>query len=188
MQDRTHTTTDNARVSGRLDNSTSGQLAHLSEMHDYEISDGEPDIKGWDVRTMTGEKVGKVEDLIVDTALMKVRYIEVKFDKLLMASGEMRHALIPIGSSRLDDDADDVLVNLRDEQLIALPAYVRGTLTREYELELLHGFERADASSPTLIGAASDFYDDEHFNESRAFQGRRSAEHSGESYLRRHDH
>jgi len=187
MPDRTHAPHDASHVSGRLDNSTSGQLAHLSEMDDYEISDGEPDIKGWDVRTMTGAKVGKVEDLIVDTALMKVRYIEVKFDKLLMASGEMRHALIPIGASRLDDDADDVLVNLRDDQLITLPAYVRGTLTREYESELLHGFERADTSSPTLVGEASDFYDDEHFNESRAFQGRRRAERSDDSYLRRLD-
>lgn len=100
MQDRTQTQRDASPVAGRLDNSTSGQLAHLREMDDYEITDGEPDIKGWDVRTVTGEKVGKVEDLIVDTALMKVRYIEVKFDKLLMASGEMRHALIPIDEVR----------------------------------------------------------------------------------------
>lgn len=186
MPDRTHAPHTTANVSGPLDNSILGTLAHLSEMDDYEIRDGEPDIKGWDVRTLTGEKVGKVEDLIVDTALMKVRYIEVTFEKLLMAGGEKRHALIPIGSSRLDDDADDVLLNLRDEQLITLPAYVRGTLTREYEMELLHGFERVD-TSPTLVGEASDFYDDEHFNEGRAFEGRRAAERRDDSYLRRLD-
>jgi sporulation protein YlmC with PRC-barrel domain len=186
MQDRTHTPHQAPDLLGRLDNSTAGQLAHLSEMDDYEISDGEPDIKGWDVRTMTGEKVGKVADLIVDTATMKVRYIEVAFDKLLMASGERRHALIPIGSSRLDGDADDVLVNLRDEQLITLPAYVRGVLTRDYETELLHGFERAE-TLPVHGDDAGNFYSDEYFDEGRAFERRRAAERRDDAYLRRLD-
>jgi hypothetical protein len=58
-----------------------GGLAHLDDLGDFKIADGEPDIRGWDVRGADGQKLGKVEDLLVDTAALKVRYIEVKLDK-----------------------------------------------------------------------------------------------------------
>lgn len=31
---------------------------------DYEIADGEPDIRGWEVRDESGKKLGEVDDLI----------------------------------------------------------------------------------------------------------------------------
>jgi len=36
------------------DDASERPLVHLSEMTDFEIADGEPDIKGWDVRTSDG--------------------------------------------------------------------------------------------------------------------------------------
>lgn len=186
MQDRPDTARTAPGASGQLDNSTVGQLAHLSEMDNYEIADGEPDIKGWDVRTMTGEKIGDVEDLIVDTATMKVRYIEIKLEKELVSNEDRRHALIPIGSARLDDDKDDVMVSLRGDQFAMLPAYVRGSLTREYEQALLDGFARPDTPR-SLVTEPGAFYDGEYFEEARAFEGRRAAERRDESHLRRLD-
>jgi len=64
-----------------LSTTASGKLMHLDNLDDFEIADGEPDIRGWDVRSADGTKVGKVEDLLIDTAAMKVRYIEVKLEK-----------------------------------------------------------------------------------------------------------
>ena len=58
-----------------------GQLVHLDDLDDFQIAAGEPDIRGWDVRGTDGNKLGEVADLLVDTAAMKVRYIEVKLDK-----------------------------------------------------------------------------------------------------------
>ena len=58
-----------------------GQLVHFDDLDDFKIAEGEPDIRGWDVRGTDGQKIGKVEDLLVDTAAMKVRYIEVRLDK-----------------------------------------------------------------------------------------------------------
>ncbi len=184
MQNSPNTARTTPGVSGNLDNSTVGQLAHLSEMDNFEIADGEPDINGWDVRTMAGEKIGDVDDLIVDTATMKVRYIEVKLEKELAPNEDRRHALIPIGSARLDDDKDDVMVSLRSDQLMSLPAYVRGKLTREYENELLTGFTRPDTPS-SLAREPGAFYDGEYFDEGRAFEGRRGVDRRDESYLRR---
>ena len=58
-----------------------GGLAHLDDLDDFQIAEGEPDIRGWDVRGADGQKLGEVEDLLVDTVALKVRYIEVKLDK-----------------------------------------------------------------------------------------------------------
>ena len=60
---------------------SAGQLVHLDDLDDFKIADGEPDIRGWDVRGADGTKVGTVEDLLIDTASMKVRYIEVKLER-----------------------------------------------------------------------------------------------------------
>ena len=60
---------------------SAGQLVHLDDLDDFKIADGEPDIRGWDVRGADGTKVGTVEDLLIDTAAMKVRYIEVKLEQ-----------------------------------------------------------------------------------------------------------
>ncbi len=185
LDSSTHGQLDND-THGQLDNSTHGQLAHLSEMDDFEISDGEPDIKGWDVRTQDGEKIGDVEDLIVDTAVMKVRYIEIKLEKELAPNDDRRHALIPIGSARLDDDKDDVVINLQGNQILSLPAYTRGAITREYETELRNGFAQSDNSN-SLGRESRAFYDSDDFDEGRAFSGRRTAERRDESYLRRRD-
>ncbi len=64
-----------------LDTTAAGQLAHLDDLDDFTIAEGEPDIRGWDVRGADGTKVGTVEDLLIDTAAMKVRYIEVKLER-----------------------------------------------------------------------------------------------------------
>lgn len=63
-----------------LKTTADGQLVHLDDLDDFTIAEGEPDIRGWDVRGADGTKVGTVEDLLIDTAAMKVRYIEVKLE------------------------------------------------------------------------------------------------------------
>ena len=52
------------------------RFVHLKDSNDLKVADGEPDIRGWDLQTTDGMTIGKVVDLIVDTSLMKVRYIE----------------------------------------------------------------------------------------------------------------
>ena len=47
---------------------------------DFEIVKGEPDIRGWDVRNSRGQKIGEVEELIIDAQQKKVRYMIVDLD------------------------------------------------------------------------------------------------------------
>jgi hypothetical protein len=104
------------------------RLMHLADAHDLQVADGDPDIRGWDVRTADGEKVGTVKDLVVDTQLMKVRYIEAKIDREVLNASDDRHVLIPIGSARLDDDEDDVYLNAAIVDPRTLPPYDRVAL------------------------------------------------------------
>ncbi len=94
----------------------------------FEIVKGEPDIRGWDVRYMTGEKLGSVEELIIDIQEKTVRYMVVDLEenelKLLR-----RKILIPIGLAELEKKEDDVLIpNISVEQLSRLPDYVKNDL------------------------------------------------------------
>lgn len=141
------------------------RLVHLDDMDDFQVADGDPDIRGWDVRTADGEKIGKVKDLVVDTGLMKVRYVEASIDKDVLNASEDRHVLIPIGSARLDDDEDDVYLSSAIIDPRSLPAYDRKTFSREYEMALR---ERFPTSSPygdermrTGTDRASSFSDQE---------------------------
>ncbi len=171
-------------TTGRLDNTTIGQLGHLSEMDDYEIADGDPDIKGWDVRASNGDKIGDVEDLLVDSATMRVRYIEVKLEKDLVSDNNRRHALIPIGAARLNEDKDDVLISLASERLLALPPYVRGTLSRDYEQSVIDGFRPA-SRQVVSTDKDNDFYGGAEFDDRKTFETRRELGRRDDSYLRR---
>ncbi len=108
-----------------------GGLAHLDELDDFKIAEGEPDIRGWDVRGADGQKLGKVEDLLVDTAALKVRYIEVKLDEDIAremggraassvqstasADRDVTPPSMVADSARDDDERDD------DERYVLVP-------------------------------------------------------------------
>jgi len=52
----------------------------LSHLHNYRISEGDPDVRGWEVFGADGRKMGEVDDLLVDTEALKVRYLDVCLD------------------------------------------------------------------------------------------------------------
>lgn len=84
---------------------------HLVPMHEldgYTFADGEPDIRGWDVRTLSGREIGEIEDLIVDTERGEVVMIEVE-----LRDGGV-HAEVPIRSVQLDRDSKSVIVDSGD--------------------------------------------------------------------------
>lgn len=94
----------------------------------FEIVKGEPDIRGWDVRYITGEKLGSVEELIIDIEEKKVRYMVVDLEENELTLIR-RRILIPIGLAELDKKEDDVLIpNISVEQLSRLPDYVKNEL------------------------------------------------------------
>jgi len=86
----------------------SRRLYSIDDLKDYRIASGEPDVRGWEVRTLNGREVGAVEDLLVDPARGEVVMLEVDLDR----SG--RHVSIPLRSVQLDRDHNHVIVDSGD--------------------------------------------------------------------------
>ncbi|HEV8283613.1 MAG TPA: PRC-barrel domain-containing protein [Chitinophagaceae bacterium] len=115
---------------------------------DFEIVDGEPDIRGWDVKNTNGQKIGEVEELIVDAQEKKVRYMVVDLDDNELKL-DHRKVLIPIGLAELDRKDDDVLIpRISPQQFTELPEYNRDHLTVDVERRIFSTLERQGQSTP----------------------------------------
>ena len=84
------------------------RLVPLDHMRGFDIADGEPDIRGWDVRTVNGRELGEVDDLLIDPDRREVVMLEVE-----LRDGGM-HAEVPIRSVQLDRDRKLVLLDSAD--------------------------------------------------------------------------
>ena len=104
---------------------------------DFGIVEGEPDIRGWDVRNTSGQKIGEVEELIIDAQQKKVRYLVVELDDDDLDLEDDKKVLIPIGLAELDKEEDDVILPSVDAaHLNALPAYDADNLDDALENEV----------------------------------------------------
>lgn len=170
----------------RTSGSDVGALVHSRDLKHFEFPKGEPDPRGWAVRTADGTKLGKVSDLIIDTAAGRVRYLEVKVDDDLAKDGGRDYALIPVGTARLNDDDDDVIVDLTAADIAGVPAYDRQRFSRDYERSLqsyMHGRARGSSASRKAsesVDREVDFYAAPEYDDRSFFRsGRRRAGESG---------
>ena len=140
-------------------------MVPLDQLKDFEIAEGDPDIRGWEVRSADGRRIGQVDDLLVDRLAMKVRYLDVDLEDEVDPAGEDRHILVPIGYARLDEEEDRVMVDaLTLEDLAAMPLFDHAPVTREYEASLRSRYNREDvAPAGTDDFYASDLYDADRF-------------------------
>jgi len=164
----------------------------------FEIVKGEPDIRGWDVRYMTGQKLGSVDELIIDAQEKKVRYLIVDLNENELKLVH-RKILIPIGLAELDKREDDVLIpNISLEQLSRLPEYEKDNLNPVVERRIsstlgreLHEAELAEAATTHVKNEATtkklakeekskveetehdpDYYNHEHYNVDNLYKNR----------------
>ena len=131
------------------------KIAPLSDLKDFQVSEGYKDIRGWRVDSTDGKEVGKVHDLLVDLDGMRTRYLDVRLHSSIAASHGDRDVLIPIGSARIADEGDVVVVPLTAERVSLLPVYDHGRLTRVYESELRRHFTLGEAAAGTVAAAGA---------------------------------
>jgi hypothetical protein len=161
------------------------QIAPLSELKDFQVAEGYRDIRGWRVDSADGKEVGKVRDLLVDLDGMRTRYLEVRLDSAIAASHGDRDVLIPIGTARIAEKGDVVVVPLNSDRVTLLPPYDHGMLTRSYESEVRRHFTLGEAAAGVASAAAAAptpadkpveraIYDDEAYDDRRLFGKRRA--------------
>lgn len=112
---------------------------------DYEIVDGEPDIRGWDVQDEQGRMIGEVIELLFDPSSQRVHYIVVDVDYENQAAELEKQIMIPIriaefrpekgndSSARIVDDSDhpenipfhDGTNTLCDSGIVVVPISLR---------------------------------------------------------------
>lgn len=94
------------------DSDLGADLRPLSEISNYTIEHGDPDPRGYEVRTRDGRRIGRVEDLIVDTSAMKVRYLVVDLDNEARGDSSSGSILLTTDAVELQDESS--LVVARD--------------------------------------------------------------------------
>lgn len=181
----------------RMDSTKHRRLLEL-DRSDFEIVKGEPDIRGWDVRNAHGQKIGEVEELIVDAEKRKVRYMVVDLDDNELKL-DHRKVLLPIGLAELHQKNDDVILPaVNAEHLRALPAYDRGDITSETEQQICSTLGRktekivltkakkgAKESGPNPDFYRHDYYNDDNLYRHRLHETQQPAEKQQESEYER---
>lgn len=81
-------------------------LKPLSEVSSYTIERGDPDPRGYTVVAGDGRRVGEVNDLIIDTEAMKVRYLVIDVND---DASTDRSVLIPVSDVDVRSDARQVV-------------------------------------------------------------------------------
>jgi sporulation protein YlmC with PRC-barrel domain len=83
-------------------------LHRMSGLKDFRVAKGEPDIRGWAVRTLNGRDVGEVHDLLVDPESGEVVFMEVSMNT------SDRRIELALRSAQLDREHNRVIVDSGD--------------------------------------------------------------------------
>lgn len=92
----------------RSDQQLAPHLERLDELSGFGVEDGDLDPRGWTVVSTDGRTLGTVEDLVVDTSTMKVRYFEVDLED---SSVDNEHVLVDAVTARVDEDSRQVVTD-----------------------------------------------------------------------------
>jgi len=136
-------TADEIRVVPKSDDAKTvpGLLRHFSELKGFKVADPAPDIDGWKVELPNERKVGTVDDLIIDTTDLSVRYLEVKADHEALGTDDDEWVLIPVRRARIDDGEHRVIVDgLPAVGIAGAPRFTRGVPTKAQEQQLQEYF------------------------------------------------
>ena len=84
------------------------RLVRLSDMGNWNVADGEPDIRSWEVRTIGGRELGKVTELLIDPDAGEAVMLDVDL------TGSDRRALVPLRIVEIDRHARVVRMDSAD--------------------------------------------------------------------------
>jgi ribosomal 30S subunit maturation factor RimM len=124
-------------------------LRPISRVDGYTFPSEGWDVRGWEVRTAgSDEKVGKVEDLLLDGS-GSLRYLEVDL------GFRKKHVLVPLERAHAELEAETVRVEgMTKEELEAVPEYALDpeTLDADYERRLAAVYGTRSEPSVTTRG------------------------------------
>lgn len=84
------------------------RLVSLASLDNWHVPDGEADVRGWEVRTVSGRQLGTIQDLLIDAAGREVVMLDVD------VPSENRRVCVPIRNVEIDRRARVVLMDSAD--------------------------------------------------------------------------
>lgn len=98
-----------------------GGLRRLSELEDYDVATGYPDIRGWELQDRQGRDLGSVTDLLIDTSRgepVSVLIHRKDSNWFLELFRENENARLPLSAIDLDEASQVVRVTEPIEQIL----------------------------------------------------------------------
>ncbi len=142
---------------------TEKELYYLSELSDYKIDDGYPDVLGWEVKDSALRRIGSVNNLLVNTKAERVVYLDVEVDASIIdakhdpyskpINSELRefvnengenHIIIPIGLVDINMSDEYVFTESIDHSTFAGTKRIlkNAAIDRDYEHAVLTSFSK----------------------------------------------
>jgi len=97
------------------------RLVPLSSLGNWQIAKGDPDIRGWEIRTVSGRQLGVVRDLLIDREAGEAVMIDVDLP------GTARNAFVPIRVAQIDRAARVVLMDSADVSALEAESKIAAT-------------------------------------------------------------
>lgn len=138
-------------------------MFYLHELSDFKVDSDDPDVRGWPVKDVDNQVVGKVDNLLVSKEKKRVVYLDVEVDKSIIdanhdpygksASGDVHefinkegenHLILPVGLARLNVDDKFVYTDRIDHRTFAETKRMEKgyDVDREYEVVVLESYNR----------------------------------------------
>ncbi len=180
---------------------TNRRLQYLSDLKDYKMAKGDPDVRGWTVVDADNTSVGTIAGLLADPVREKVIYLDVDIrDDILSPEhdpfdaqhedgiheyqdkeGEI-HMIIPVGAAHIDRSNKKVIADGIDQAALReFPSYryrkntpIHPDYERKVKDEYLRRRGYVESEDGKLIArdvSDDEYYNSEHFDEDH-FYGR----------------
>ncbi|GGB65305.1 hypothetical protein GCM10007424_01530 [Flavobacterium suaedae] len=160
-------------------------LYRLDELSDYKVASHYSDVRDWDLIDADSNKIGKIDNLLVNKATERVVYLDVEVNEELIKKGHEtyntpsnegvheflnkdgeNHLIVPIGAVTIDDDNKKVVSNLINFDTFSnTNRFEKGAaIDRDYEVKILGVYFPEDNE---YHEDDDDFYNKRHFNHKR---------------------
>jgi len=93
-------------------------FARLSDL-EYELEAGSPDVMGWEVADVSGERFGTVEDLLVDMNSGQILFGIIGYQ----ADGEPASTLVPLPGANADTENKLLVLSLEQQYVREAPRF-----------------------------------------------------------------
>ena len=108
----------------RTDRGAGTDMVPLRSLPDWRVAEGDPDIRGWEVFDTSGEKIGQIDDLLINTTTGEAVYAVIAYGGSLGIG--TKRALLPIDDLQLDLGNKQAICHYSVDALKAAPEYEEG--------------------------------------------------------------